>query len=199
MGEKTDSCNYVIIILLTFLFVVPVSCFILKKSGEPYNIVADVSELISAFIAALALVAAWTEYKKNQDSSEAQTLSYFNERYSNDISIRRVVKWCLYNMPNGNEEIVRPNNYNIDNMLYEKEMFMRFFEELELSLEKKNLTDEQAVFDTFAYYALRVSRFKDFVYGYTFHVKGVFQYNKANETEWKYFEKFIHRMSKFEK
>lgn len=155
------------------------------------------SELIEAIVAVVAFIAALIEYVNHQKRAEAQTLSYFNEKYSNDKNVRRVVKWCIYNMPGNDEDIVKPDNYCKEDMLYEKEMFLRFFEELEVSLEKGNLTDEYTVYKMFAYYAIRVSRFEGFVGDYKAHQDKTFLYCKDNEKDWIYFEKFIHRMSRF--
>lgn len=84
-------------------------------------------------------------------------------------------------------KLVVPEDYDINDHLYEKEMFMRYFEELEIALKKEYIKDVSAVYETFSFYALRVSELGDLF---------VPDYNDNHC--WINFHRFIHRMRVYE-
>ena len=115
----------------------------------------SLAEMVSALIAISAFGIACKEYFGHKDARQAQILSEYNKRYSNDNNVVKVVKWLNYI-----EDVNRnPYAHYIDKpekpTNYEVEMFMRFFEELELQIEKGRL-ERKDVNNLFVYYAKKI-------------------------------------------
>ena len=128
------------------------------------EIVIAIFTMISAIVAASTACYAIKQYKRHLQDEHTKLLCEYNYRYSNDSNIRTVIEWMLrvadtdeYGDING----VKSNCYFYAPGINTKELFMRFFEELNLQMEKKNLKSKE-VFDLFAYYALRFHEYKDF-------------------------------------
>ena len=114
----------------------------------PNERIGDYANVITAIVSLFAFIVAWTEYHSRLDSMKAQVFSEYNKRFSEDPYIVKVVKYLNYidldgTLNNPHQEI--PSNYDV-------EMFMRFFEELELQIQYGRL-NEKDVLDLFVYYA----------------------------------------------
>ena len=97
---------------------------------------------LSLVVAVYAVLHAKKEYERALKNKQSEVLAQYNERYSNNDSIRKVIEYITYS----NDD--RPT-------VYDKEMFLRFFEELELMIERGYLTKKD-VGDLFAYYFMAV-------------------------------------------
>lgn len=110
---------------------------------------------VGADIATIAAVFfAWWQIRQYKKRERANTFARFSERYSNDKNIQAVVQLLMRE-----EEGITLPQKKLDpkketNLNFQKEMFLRFFEELQIALEAKTL-DPKVVYDEFAYYALR--------------------------------------------
>lgn len=102
---------------------------------------------LSLVVAILAVWHAYKEYKRALKNKQSEVLAQYNERYSNDDSIRKVIEYITYS----NDD--KPT-------VYDKEMFLRFFEELELMIERGYLSID-IVGDMFAYYFLVIWHCKE--------------------------------------
>lgn len=103
-----------------------------------------------------ALIYAVIEYRLHKKERKAEILSNYNSRYSTEEYIKRVIKFLHKNHGIGEkevEEIKEIFNKNKKLSLNDLEMFMRFFEELQYSIEQKGLSKE-ITFDMFSFYAL---------------------------------------------
>jgi len=122
----------------------------------PYEKIGDYASFITAIVSLFAFVVAWLEYHSRLDSNKAQVFSEYNKRYSEDPNIVKVVKYLNYidtdEMKN-NPVRDKPSNYEV-------EMFMRFFEELELQIQYGRL-NEKDVIDVFIYYAKQIDENKE--------------------------------------
>lgn len=126
---------------------------------------------LTAFIAVKAFIYTKKEYSLHIEKERSQILSDFNKRYCTDKNIEAVVKYLIDDNP---DKIKAPTTY-------QKELFMRFFEELEYAVMQKAL-DEEVVFDMFAYYAIKAYDLRDkFI-------------EKTEERYWLRFIEFIKRM-----
>lgn len=121
-------------------------CFF--KMFFPKLDLGNYSELITALTALFAFIIALLEYHSLKDTKQAQVLSEYNRRYSEDPNIIKVVKYLNYIDTDGtmnNPFREKPSNYEV-------EMFMRFVEELELQIHYGRL-NKKDVSDLFVYYA----------------------------------------------
>ena len=124
-----------------------VFCCVGKMLCKEINI-GSCAEVVTAIIATLSAFVAYNEYLSHNDSKQAQVLSEYNKRYSEDNNIIKVVKYLNYIDEGGiinNPCREKPSNYEV-------EMFMRFYEELELQIKYKRI-DLNDVCNLFCYYA----------------------------------------------
>ena len=173
---------------------------------------SDVIDFLTMFFTAVTVVVsvaalcyASKEYKLHKDVEKANTLANYNQRYSTDEYIYRVVSYLIeIEKRKGNENFKkmskekRETYYKIydadvkekyrcksksihlpsDN---DKELFLRFFEEIEYSIEQKAL-ERKAVKDLFFYYA-----------GVAYDMGSAFV-KDFDENHWNRFKKFVREM-----
>lgn len=119
----------------------------------PKERIGDYASIITAIVSLFAFIIAWMEYHSRVDSMKAQVFSEYNKRYSEDPNIVKVVKYLNYIDLGGtlnNPPREMPSNYDV-------EMFMRFFEEIELQIQYDRL-DEKDVLELFVYYANKLNK-----------------------------------------
>lgn len=142
---------YSIIVFFIVLIVAASYCAI--KLLYPNVEIGSHAELLTAIIALLAFTITLSEYYVKKDSNQAQVLSEYNQRYTEDRNVVKVVKYLNYYDENGavnNPIPAKPSNYEV-------EMFMRFFEELNEQI-KKNRISEECVYNLFVYYAFKIDK-----------------------------------------
>lgn len=144
---------------------------------------SDISFIISALSIAIAvfslLVSIW-QYKIHKRQLKTELFSKYCTRYSINSDICAVVKYLEkeegLNVTDKNN-VSKPNDHQV-------EMFMRFFEELELLIRSDSL-DEEIVSYMFYYYLQTFSRLKE-------NWKNI-EYDSEN---WKIFHQFMDRMKR---
>ena len=143
--------------------------------GAIATILGALATVITAIIAGIALNYAMKEYNLHKKREESDILAKFNERYSTDENIQKSLK----------DLIVLKKNKNVNNpeVLNHHEMFLRFFEELQIAIENKALNPEIVCY-MFAYYAIEADRCDDFVS------------KEDNYQTWKRFKVFVQDMKK---
>ena len=130
------------------------------------------------------------EYNKHMEEERTKLLCDYNHRYSTDKYIEYVIEWMLSIAIIGNDGSIIGVNRDIKNIppsIHQKEMFLRFFEELYLQIKKDKL-DKQEVFNLFGYYALIFDKYEEFRLDITDYEKN----------EWSDFRSFIELMKNFE-
>lgn len=143
------------------------------------DILSCLANWVTAITAIVAFYLSCKEYSNHLKRERANVLSRFNERYSDDVSIKKVIchiNAIAYNTNSNAENREKPEVYDI-------EMFMRFFEELEYSIQSDNL-DKKIVRDLFGFYPLLASERKDFLY------------EEDDKENWKLFNHFVKRMNR---
>ena len=148
------------------------------------NEISAISSLVTALVACIALVISIIEYKNHLKREKAHTLSSFNERYANDKNIGCVTRPLTEYLDDrkNEEEIENASRQFQDLGLYDIEMFMKFFEEVEHSIIAGALNQEEIRY-MLSYYALAAAetkRFKD----------------EINNDDWRVFRNFIVRMKR---
>ena len=103
----------------------------------------NIKDGILIILASLTLIGTIYEYESHRERVKAEVLGQYNERYSRDEHINKVVPFLIEDIMN--RKVVAPSVHNV-------EMFMRFFEEMELQIEKDRL-DAESVYKLFSYYA----------------------------------------------
>lgn len=111
------------------------------------------------WIMAIAAVSAFyyssCEYKEHKRREKMETFSEYSARYSKDENIQKVVEYLIAYLEDGNIEEHQVSIYN-------KEMFLRFFEELQYQMDKGRI-DKEDVEDFFVYYAVAAAMCKPFI------------------------------------
>ena len=143
---------------------------IITRAFEPKAV-----EILLSLIPILLVVKEYLAYKERE---RANTLVLFNERYSNDKNIKEVVEYLImYEDYKTKRGLLYPSP---SPSVYQKEIFLRFFEELQIAIEAKSLS-KNIVYDMFAHYALVADKHKYFVSDY-------------NNNCWHRFHSFIKEM-----
>lgn len=118
-------------------------------------------EVLQLVLAIMGLAIAYFEYCKHTNQNKYAVMSEYNKRYNDDKNIEAVVKyliWFLEGNSSGKEQV--PDIPTV----YQKEMFMRFYEELQLQVEN-NRIGKGKIEDFFAYYAVAACMCPNFVEG----------------------------------
>ena len=134
--------------------------------------------VFSFIVSIIALTVSYWQYKLHRRQLRTELLTKYNVRYSIDKDISRVVKYL--EQEEGlqlHEKIEKPDDHEV-------EMFMRFFEELELLIVSKAI-DEKIVSYMFYHYLQTFEKYKD-------------QWKNVGyeDEEWKVFHEFMERMKK---
>lgn len=103
------------------------------------TVISAVSEFLTFILGLVAFVVTVIGYKQSVKNKKSEVLAEYNARYTDNCHIRQVVKYYL------------ERNADDKPTLYDKEMFLRFFEELELMIERGYL-DLEDVRNLFSYY-----------------------------------------------
>lgn len=123
--------------------------------------IADVGIFIATLFATLYAVVQYHYHKKEH---RINLLGEYNKRYATDKNIQEVITWMLkVAIVNDDGEIVNAEPYRCycKPSIHEKEMFMRFFEELYLHIENGSM-DKRQVCKLFSYYAIKFDEIKEF-------------------------------------
>lgn len=147
---------------------------IIKNATEPKAV-----EILLSLLSILWIIKEYYAYKRRE---EANVLSSFNQRYSTDKNIQAVVEYLMMY-----EDIRNKKGFTYpmpSPTPFQKELFLRFFEELQIAIENKSLPKDKA-YDMFAHYALEADKELNFV-------------ADIKDDCWKRFHSFINEMKKIE-
>lgn len=135
--------------------------------------IGNLSDVITAMVGVLGSTVAFYEYQMHMEERKRQLLLKYNERYSTDENINKVLEFlilkdeCKTQIPTVNQ----------------REMFLRFFEELEIQIQN-NMLDADLVYDLFSFYALEAGKPDDFLT------------SKYENKNWRYYMDFYKRMKR---
>ena len=107
--------------------------------GVSLNDWAQIAQIVLGSATFLALLFAAYEYYLHKKNNQYEAYLKLNERYCNDRSIQKVMVTMIESYDNNTFSIDSFNdNCGINQMNdYDKEMFLRFFEELNYAIKKK--------------------------------------------------------------
>ena len=143
--------------------------------------------IASALIAGFALCFAYKEYGLHKKREEADVVSKFNERYDTDERIAGVVKMLMkyYEEKSKNSDGQTVKLILAEDNAFDRELFLRFFEEIEVSIESGSMSKDIACY-MFAYYAILADSIPNFV-------------DDFNGSAWQRFHKFASSMKSIAK
>lgn len=105
---------------------------------------------------------------------QCEVFAQYNERYENSEYIQKVVKYCTFKTDNPKEVPI----------VHDKEMFLRFFEELDLMIQEDYISKEQ-VGNYFSYYFMLVWNDETFFWNDEMISPYENKEKAQNATEWK--------------
>lgn len=110
-----------------------------ELEGLSLNGWAMIAQIVSGVATFLALLFAAYEYYLHKKNNQYEAYSKLNERYCNDSSIQKVMVTMTESYDGKSFCIDIFNNICGINQLndYDKEMFLRFFEELNYAIKKR--------------------------------------------------------------
>ena len=190
---------FILLLLLAVFVTILILCSIITA-----DVVTAIFTMLSFCVAVIAACYAIQEYKNHREALRTKLLCEYNQRYSTDSNIRTMLDWMQKVAITDNDgDIVEVNldNCNYSPDINTQELFMRFFEEIYMQINERNL-DAEKVYDLFSYYTLKYDQFNDY------HKK-VTDYTSRNEREelpkekqkavnknWKLFASFVDIMYK---
>lgn len=187
--KKNDAKNFVFTINYLKFIVIYSTCLAITLLLIKTVFLLDIldinekpSDAILTLLALISLIVTCIGYYYHRQRDKAEVLGQYNERYSRDEHVKKVVDYIIHYM-DGKKVASLPSTHDA-------ELFMRFFEEIEIQI-KEDRMDEQQVYSLFAYYAIRLGEDEK-----TRLSLGISkdEYDKSNE--WKYFKEFVNRMIK---
>lgn len=104
-----------------------------------------------------ALIFSLLEYLAYKKREKMTVFSEYSKRYVEDPNIKCVVEFLIAYFENVNVKTAIPS-------IYQKEMFLRYFEELEFMIEKKKINEDD-IAEFFVYYAVAAAMCQPFVQG----------------------------------
>lgn len=130
--------------------------------------------IVEPICVVLGVLGGLIEYFRRRRQAMYGVLSEYNHRYANDKNIEAVSKYLIGYLE-GKEDSRPPS-------IYEKEMFLRFFEELQYQIDKGRIKKE-CVENFFVYYAVAAAMVPEFVQG--------MELENDNYDIWKYYRKLV--------
>lgn len=148
------------------------------------SFLGELATIATAIIAGCGLRFAKKEYKLHKQRAESETLAKFNERFTHDKNINETIEE-LIEFDQNQRKTDKEGNRDMKK-LRQHEMFLRFYEELQIALENKALDAEHVCY-MFAYYAIQYERD-------LYHI-----YIKDDDNTWKRYHLFVQTMKRVAK
>ena len=176
--------HYLILIFIVVL-IISFSFYFIPFDEEWSYSLQTIAVILALFVSSVALWYARKEYNQHKKSEKTALLCQYLQRYSNDLNIKKVEEYILNTaLLDGDKNIVGyDNNKKTDYIptIREKEMFMHFFEEIQLLIDDDKI-DREVVIDLIGYYVGIFHRIKEFHQNIT---------DYEDERYWKYYLKFV--------
>lgn len=149
------------------------------------NSLQAVAVIGALVVSGIALIYAKLEYDHHKKSEKTALLCQYLQRYANDPIIIKITNYILETALLDEEENIigfdkSKKSKNIPS-IREKEMFMHFFEEIQLLIDAK-MIEQNVIVDLIGYYIGIFHRIKEYHQDIT---------DYENEKYWKYYLKFV--------
>lgn len=177
------------LIAIVGILLIAVICFLFSSNFPPKNEYSNFFEAVSVslalFISAGALFYAKQEYHHHKESEKTALLCSYLKRYAEDPYVKKIEDYILNTAVLDKEgNIVAYNkNTKAENVptIWEIEMFMHFFEEIQLLIDAQ-LMDKDLVIGLIGYYVGIFHKIPEFHQEIT---------DYDDERYWKYYLKFV--------
>lgn len=182
--------NFILLLLLVLvvlLIVISATAGAFPFEVKWSNTIEAIAVTGALLVSGFALFYAKKEYDDHKKSEKVALLCQYLHRFANDSNIKKVEEYILESaLLDDKENIIgfdKSKTPTYIPTILEKEMFMHFYEELELLLER-DMIDEEVV-NLMGFYGGVFHRIKEF------H-EDITDYNV--EDYWKYYLKFVKRI-----
>jgi len=186
MKKTFVSFVFLALVVVVFLAFIEVQCNGNMSFFEAC--LQAISDYGTVYVTSAALYYAMKEYGQHKAEQKTALLCDYLHRYVDDPNVAKVTKYILdYGKTNDKGEIVSLKKWKPSlntPSIYEKEIFMRLFEEIQIHLDKE-LLDKETVYDELAYYALVFDDINEFHEDIT---------DYDDEEIWENYHKFIKGM-----
>ena len=176
---------FVIVTLLIVISAIEVAFPFEEKWSNTIEAIAVTGALL---VSGFALFYAQKEYDQHKKSEKIALLCQYLHRFANDSNIKKVEDYILDTaLLDEKKDIIgfdKSKKPHYTPTIWEKEMFMHFFEEIELLIEGKMIDRNDAV-DLMGYYGGVFHRIKEFHEDITDYYE---------EDYWKYYLKFVNNI-----
>lgn len=152
------------------------------RAPENPTLAAALAALASVIIALSSFMFNYIFSRKG----EGEILYSISQRYSTDRNIKKVVKWIAANLDDNG--LLRPNeqlNRKYIPCLYEKEIFVAFFEDIYYFVKNESISRKSSI-RHYSYYAIKFDE-------YDFFHSDISAYDTQ---EWNSFHRFVNMMKK---
>ena len=174
-----------LLVIVTLLIAISATAGAFPFKEEWSNTIEAIAVTGALLVSGFALFYAKKEYDHHKKSERIVLLCQYLHRYANDPNIKKVEDYILESaLLDEQKDIVGFDKSKIPSSvptIWEKEMFMHFFEEIELLIEGE-MIDRDDVIDLIGFYGgvfHRVQEFHDDISDY------------KEEDYWKYYLKFV--------
>ena len=178
--------NTIVVVVVVIIAIIILSKYDIIPTALPWsNFIEAVSVALALLVSYRALTYAKKEYTHHKRSEKTTLLCQNLQRYSNDPYVKKLEDYileCALLDEEGNiigfdktKEATNPP------CLWEKEMFMHFFEELQLLIDE-DMIDKNVIIDLIGYYVGIFHRIPEFHQDIT---------DYEDERYWKYYLKFV--------
>lgn len=168
-------CTLLITIIISLLFLILLFNYFFP---DWHRCEDKISDLLLVIIGIVTISLTFKEYFEYRQRTKAEVLGEYNKRYSENKHINKVVNYLVCHL--AKLKAPAPSVHNV-------EMFLRFFEEIDLQIDKNRL-DADNVEELFSYYALYLDSNTELI-----HALGIDDYNSNN---WKRYHCFVKKMVK---
>ena len=171
----------IIVLVVVTLLLFPIKIVILNDVFD-YLKGDKLTDWLLTIFTAITVWYTYSQYRGYRKRIKAEVLGQYNERYSRDEHLNKVVDYIIHYIDNN---VVNPLP-----SVHDAEMFMRFFEEMEIQI-KENRMDEQQVKQLFSFYAIKLGEDECIR-----KELGIVDYD--NSDNWEGFKSFVERMKRID-
>ena len=146
----------VVICALFSAFQIHLGCF--EDCTNALSAISNVGILVTSVIAVIYAV---VEHQNHKDEEKTKILCEYNYRYSTDKNISKVVRWILKVAKTDKDGVIIDIDLEMSSTrpdIYDKEIFMRFFEELQTMIDEGLMNPKDAS-NMFGFYAKQFHKY----------------------------------------
>lgn len=147
------ACIVYILLIIKSLAIISHTCLLDSDNCNTISLY----ESFCILTGLVTLYIAYIEYQLHKERQMADTLSEYNKRYSENETFKGIIIELIRHEDDeiGNDDILKGTEDA--QIVYNRELFMRFFEELQIQIEKGNL-ERSLVHELFGWYAKKVEQ-----------------------------------------